>query len=220
MIARLLSVSCLTCHPRADQRRRRSIGPQSRASSQSRVRAAVDETLCRAEPALPPALSIEALLRLLALLCLLYLPWVACLAFLALLCLPYFVVQTVHHARIPNMAVQRRPVRASAAQDPRPPSPPAESPASSAAATPVRSKKSVAGGSSSGGDEAAVGVGVLDVLRIIGGVVLLSCGLSWLVTPETSLTWGWSPWFLRVGEWKAIMVSFGVSSSWRDGRGW
>ena len=58
-----------------------------------------------------------------------------------------------------------------------------------------------------------MGVGVLDVLRIIGGVVLLSCGLSWLVTPENSLTWGWHPWFLRVGEWKAIMVSFGVSSS-------
>ena len=111
------------------------------------------------------------------------------------------------------MAVQRRPVRASAAQDPRPPSPPAESAASSAAAAAARSKKSVVGGSSSGGDQAAAGVGVLDVLRIIGGVVLLSCGLSWLVTPEESLTWGWSPWFLRAGEWKAMMVSFGASSS-------
>lgn len=46
---------------------------------------------------------------------------------------------------------------------------------------------------------------MLDVLRIIGGVVLLSCGLSWLVMPEKSLTWGWNPWFLRAGEWKAIM---------------
>ena len=119
------------------------------------------------------------------------------------------------------MAVQRRPVRASAEQDPHPSSSPAESAASSAAAVPARSKKSVAVGSSSGGDEAAaVGVGVLDVLRIIGGLVLLSCGLSWLAMPEKSLTWGWNPWFLRVGEWKAIMVSFGVSSSWRDGRGW
>jgi hypothetical protein len=116
------------------------------------------------------------------------------------------------------MAVQRRPVRASAEQDLHPPSSP-ESAASSAAA-PARSKKSVAVGSSSGGDEAAAGVGVLDVLRIIGGLVLLSCGLSWLAMPEKSLTWGWNPWFLRVGEWKAIMVSFGVSSSWRDGRGW
>jgi hypothetical protein len=72
----------------------------------------------------------------------------------------------------------------------------------------------VSRGSSSGGEEAAAGGGVLDVLRIIGGVVLLSCGLSWLVTPEKSLTWGWHPWFLRVGEWKAIVVSFGFSSSW------
>ena len=202
-----------SCYPRADQRQRRPLGPQSRASSQSRARAAGDGTLCRAEPARPPALSIEALLRLLALLC--------------LSCLPYFalpaclVVQTTHHVRIPNMAVQRRPVRASAEQDPHPPSSPAESAASSAAAVPARSKKPVAVCSSSGGDEAvAVGIGVLDVLRIIGGVVLLSCGLSWLAMPEKSLTWGWNPWFLRVGEWKAIMVSFGVSSSWRDGRGW
>ena len=118
------------------------------------------------------------------------------------------------------MAVQHRSVRASAAQDPRPPSPPAESAASSAtAAVPARSKKSVVGGSSGGGDEAVGGLGVLDVLRIIGGVVLLSCGLSWLVTPETSLTWGWSPWFLRVGEWKTLMVSFGVSSSWEGWEG-
>jgi len=116
------------------------------------------------------------------------------------------------------MAVQRRPVRASAEQDLHPSSPPTESTASSAAAAPVRSKKSIAGGSSSGEDEAAAGgVGVLDVLRIIGGVVLLSCGLSWLVMPEKSLTWGWNPWFLRAGEWKAIMVSFKVSSSWE---GW
>ena len=143
-----------------------------------------DGTLCRAEPARPPALSIEALLRLLALLCLSCLPYFACL------------LQTTHHTRIPNMAVQRRPVRASAEQDPHPPSSPAESAASSAAAAPARSKKSVAGGSSGGGDEAAaVGVGVLDVLRIIGGLVLLSCGLSWLAMPEKSLTWGWNPWF-------------------------
>jgi len=76
----------------------------------------------------------------------------------------------------------------------------------------------VAVGGSSRGDEAA-GVGVLDVLRIIGGVVLLSCGLSWLVMPEKSLTWGWNPWFSRAREWKAIMVSFGFSSSWEGWEG-
>lgn len=44
----------------------------------------------------------------------------------------------------------------------------------------------------------------MDVLRILGGILLLSSGMSWLATGE-SVTWGWNPWFLRVGEWKALV---------------
>ncbi|KAF2497160.1 cytochrome b5 [Lophium mytilinum] len=48
------------------------------------------------------------------------------------------------------------------------------------------------------------GLSVFDVLRVLGGLLLLSSCLSWLSTDKTSMTWGWNPWFLRVGEWKAL----------------
>ncbi|KAF2816547.1 uncharacterized protein BDZ99DRAFT_458406 [Mytilinidion resinicola] len=48
------------------------------------------------------------------------------------------------------------------------------------------------------------GLGVLDVVRVLGGLLLLSSCLSWLSTDKSSLTWGWNPWFLRVGEWKTL----------------
>jgi predicted heme/steroid binding protein len=48
---------------------------------------------------------------------------------------------------------------------------------------------------------------VLDVLRILGGVLLLSSGLSYLSTSGTSMTWGYNAWWTRAREWKNIAVS-------------
>jgi predicted heme/steroid binding protein len=47
---------------------------------------------------------------------------------------------------------------------------------------------------------------VLDVLRILGGLVLLSSGLSYLTTSGSSMTWGYNPWWTRAREWKTLMV--------------
>lgn len=40
------------------------------------------------------------------------------------------------------------------------------------------------------------GFGVLDALRIIGGLLLLNCLLSYFITND-SVLWGWRPWFIR-----------------------
>jgi hypothetical protein len=42
------------------------------------------------------------------------------------------------------------------------------------------------------------GFGVTDVLRILGGILLLNCALSYFVT-SSSLTWGWRPWYSKPG---------------------
>lgn len=46
----------------------------------------------------------------------------------------------------------------------------------------------------------------LDVLRILGGILLLSSGLSYLSTSGTSMTWGYDAWWTRAREWKTLMV--------------
>jgi hypothetical protein len=59
-------------------------------------------------------------------------------------------------------------------------------------------------------DQAAAtsnGLSVLDVLRILGGIVLLSCGLSYLSTSGESMTWGYNAWWTRAREWKSLMVT-------------
>jgi hypothetical protein len=50
------------------------------------------------------------------------------------------------------------------------------------------------------------GLSLLDVLRILGGVLLLSSGLSYLVTSGSSMTWGYNPWWTRAREWKTVLV--------------
>ncbi|KAF2104671.1 cytochrome b5 [Rhizodiscina lignyota] len=51
--------------------------------------------------------------------------------------------------------------------------------------------------STSAGEKSNVGgFGVLDVIRILGGLLLLSSALSYFVTQE-SITWGWRPWFSK-----------------------
>lgn len=55
-------------------------------------------------------------------------------------------------------------------------------------------------------DDASTGLSVLDVLRILGGILLLSSGLSYLSTSGESMTWGYNAWWTRAREWKALMV--------------
>lgn len=52
----------------------------------------------------------------------------------------------------------------------------------------------------------ADGLSFLDVLRILGGLVVLSTGLSYLTTSGTSMTWGYNPWWTRAREWQVLMV--------------
>lgn len=52
---------------------------------------------------------------------------------------------------------------------------------------------------------------VLDVLRIIGGIVLLSSGLSYLTTGGESMTWRYNPWWTRVAEWRGLLVCLTIS---------
>ncbi|KAL1582376.1 hypothetical protein WHR41_08878 [Cladosporium halotolerans] len=53
-----------------------------------------------------------------------------------------------------------------------------------------KSNKDKKSASSSGG------VGVVDVLRILGGLFLLNCLLSYFITND-SVLWGYRPWFVR-----------------------
>ena len=54
------------------------------------------------------------------------------------------------------------------------------------------------------------GFGVTDVLRILGGILLLNAALSYFVT-SSSLTWGWRPWYSKPGvvaSWLVRPFSF------------
>ncbi|KAG9557886.1 cytochrome b5, partial [Aureobasidium melanogenum] len=47
------------------------------------------------------------------------------------------------------------------------------------------------------------GFSFTDVLRVLGGILLLNCALSYFVT-SSSLTWGWRPWYSKpavVASW-------------------
>lgn len=48
--------------------------------------------------------------------------------------------------------------------------------------------------------------GVIDALRILGGLVLLNCTISYFVT-NNSVTWGYRPWWSKPAELRAWMVS-------------
>ncbi|KAJ4346170.1 hypothetical protein N0V95_005634 [Ascochyta clinopodiicola] len=49
------------------------------------------------------------------------------------------------------------------------------------------------------------GFSVLDVLRVLGGLALLSAGLSYLSTSGTSMTWGYNGKWTRMREWKGML---------------
>ena len=50
------------------------------------------------------------------------------------------------------------------------------------------------------------GFGVMDALRILGGLFLLNCLLSYFITND-SVLWGWRPWFVRPNVLMRYMVS-------------
>jgi len=47
---------------------------------------------------------------------------------------------------------------------------------------------------------------VMDALRILGGLFLLNCLLSYFITND-SVLWGWRPWFVRPGVVMRYIVS-------------
>ncbi|KAK7613572.1 hypothetical protein BKA81DRAFT_97437 [Phyllosticta paracitricarpa] len=54
-------------------------------------------------------------------------------------------------------------------------------------------------------DSGIGGIGVVDLLRVLGGLLLLSTALSYWVTAGDSLLWGWRPWFARGAGLRAWM---------------
>lgn len=56
-------------------------------------------------------------------------------------------------------------------------------------------------------DEDDHGISLLDIIRIIVSLILLSCGLSYYMTNTESYLWGYRPWFTRWPVMKAYLVS-------------
>lgn len=51
-------------------------------------------------------------------------------------------------------------------------------------------------------------ISLLDIIRVIASVILLSCGLSYYMTNTESYLWGYRPWFTRWPVVKAYLVSW------------
>lgn len=51
------------------------------------------------------------------------------------------------------------------------------------------------------------GFSFTDVLRVLGGILLLNCALSYFVT-SSSLTWGWRPWYSKPAVVASWLVCF------------
>jgi len=61
-----------------------------------------------------------------------------------------------------------------------------------------------------------ISFGVLDIIRILVGLLVLSSALSWFVTGE-SVLWGWKPWFSNVGAVKSWLVCFALYQNLHTG---
>lgn len=71
------------------------------------------------------------------------------------------------------------------------------------------------GGREIGQEDGGTGsLGVVDVLRVLGGLLLLSAAVSWMVTGE-SVAWGYRPWWSRGEQVKAWWVRFSAPSGLR-----
>lgn len=53
--------------------------------------------------------------------------------------------------------------------------------------------------------EASNRISVLDVLRILGGILLVNCALSYYITGH-SVAWGYRPWFSRPAQLRSWAV--------------
>ena len=49
-------------------------------------------------------------------------------------------------------------------------------------------------------------ISLVDALRVLSGLVLISCLFSWLITDGESLTWGYRPRLSRWRTFKALFV--------------
>lgn len=52
------------------------------------------------------------------------------------------------------------------------------------------------------------GISVLDIIRVIASLTILSCGLSYYMTNSESYLWGYRPWFTRWPLVKSYLVSY------------
>ncbi|KAF2466423.1 uncharacterized protein BDR25DRAFT_336568 [Lindgomyces ingoldianus] len=76
--------------------------------------------------------------------------------------------------------------------------------ASASSKTPSSSAPEVVKSEKSASNDSAPALSVIDVLRILAGMLVLSCGMSYLSTSGESMTWGYNPWWTRAREWKAL----------------
>jgi hypothetical protein len=51
------------------------------------------------------------------------------------------------------------------------------------------------------------GVGIMTILRVVGGLALLSSAMSWFITGD-SVLWGWKPWFFSMSAMESWLVRF------------
>jgi hypothetical protein len=56
-------------------------------------------------------------------------------------------------------------------------------------------------------DEEDSGISFVDILRVLSGLLLLSCTFSWLITDGESFTWGYRPRLSRWRHLKNVFVS-------------
>jgi hypothetical protein len=61
-------------------------------------------------------------------------------------------------------------------------------------------------------DNPRFGISLMDVARVLSGLLLISCIFSWLITDGTSLTWGYRPKLSRWRTLKAFFVRLPLSS--------
>lgn len=54
-------------------------------------------------------------------------------------------------------------------------------------------------------DEDDAGISLLDIVRVVVTLVLVSCGLSYYMTSRESFLWGYRPWFTR---WPLVVQYF------------
>lgn len=93
----------------------------------------------------------------------------------------------------------RKPATSTASHDDTAPIP--RAPASTAEA-----KKELKAAISDQAAKTSKGFSVLDMLRVLGGLALLSAGLSYLSTSGESMTWGYNAKWTRMREWKKLLV--------------